>query len=124
MRLDTPHWPSGTQWLAYGLAPVLAVPVFARFGLYRAIFRYTGLGALVGITHAVMAFGAILFGLLAWQRWPGIPRSVGVLQPMVFLLLVAASRASARFWLAALVSRRTVAGGRLLIYGAGEAGAE
>ena len=46
LRLDTLHWPTGAQWWVYGLTPALAVPVFVRFGLYRAIFRYTGQAAL------------------------------------------------------------------------------
>ena len=46
-RLDTPHWPEGSQWALYALAPALAVPIFVKFGLYRAIFRYTGLAALI-----------------------------------------------------------------------------
>ena len=124
LRLDTVHWPSGAQWLAYGLAPVLALPVFVRFGLYRAIFRYTGLGALLAIVYAVTVFGVLFFAILAWQRWPGIPRSVGLIQPLVFLLLVAASRTSARFWLQAAGPQRGGTAGRLLIYGAGEAGVQ
>ena len=42
LRLDALHQPVDAQWWVYGLAPMLAVPVFTRFGLYRAIFRYTG----------------------------------------------------------------------------------
>ena len=124
LRLDTLHEPSGAQWLVYGLAPMLAVPIFVRFGLHQAIFRYTGLGAMMAIVNAVAGFGVLLFAILAWQRWPGVPRSVGLIQPLVFVLLVAASRASARFWLQAAGLRRGGSAGRLLIYGAGEAGVQ
>ena len=41
LRLDVLQWPSGTQWWVYALAPVISIPVFIHFGLYRAIFRYT-----------------------------------------------------------------------------------
>ena len=58
LRLDTLHEPSGAQWLAYGLAPMLAVPIFVRFGLYQAIFRYTGLGAMMAIGNSAMALPA------------------------------------------------------------------
>src|SRR6185369_6205882 len=54
----------------------------------------------------------------------GLPRSVGILQPLIFLLLVGASRALARFWLAGLMSNNKRAKGRLLIYGAGAAGVQ
>jgi FlaA1/EpsC-like NDP-sugar epimerase len=61
---------------------------------------------------------------LLWTRWPGVPRSMGVLQPIIFVLLVGSSRALARFWLAGVGFNGTVSEGRLLIYGAGESGVQ
>ncbi len=124
LRLDTLHWPSGLQWWVYLLTPTLAVPVFVRLGLYRAIFRYTGLDALQTIARAVAIYGFALFVILLSQRWLWVPRSIGVLQPIIFLLLVGGSRALARFWLAGIGRRRVASEGRLLIYGAGEAGVQ
>ena len=124
LRLDTPHWPVGAQWYVYVFAPALALPVFVRFGLYRAIFRYTGLAALMTITQAVLLYGVALFAILLWQRWLGVPRTIGLLQPIIFLLLVGGSRALARFWLADIGGRRIASEGRLLIYGAGAAGVQ
>lgn len=124
LRLDLLHWPADMQWAAYVLAPLLAVPVFIKFGLYRAIFRYTGLAVLVATAQAVAVYGALLFALLLWQQWPGIPRTIGLLQPLIFLVLVAASRALARFWLSDAGRRGRQAEGRLLIYGAGNAGVQ
>ncbi len=123
LRLDALHWPTGAQWWVYALTPALAVPIFIRFGLYRAIFRYTGLTALLTTAKAVSVYGSLLLGLLLWLRWPGVPRSLGVLQPLIFLLLVGTSRALARFWLTRWDKRQS-AQGRLLIYGAGEAGVQ
>jgi FlaA1/EpsC-like NDP-sugar epimerase len=123
LRLDTLHWPSGAQWWVYALTPMLAVPVFVRFGLYRAIFRYTGQAALLATARAVAVYGGLLLGLLLVMRWPLVPRTLGVLQPMIFLLLVGASRAAARFWLAGWEQRHNVHG-RLLIFGAGTAGVQ
>lgn len=124
LRLDVLHWPLGMQWVVYALAPILAIPVFIKFGLYRAIFRYTGLAALVATAQAVVVYGALLFAVLLWQQWPGIPRTIGLLQPLIFLVLVGVSRALARFWLSnpARVARNSE--GRLLIYGAGSAGVQ
>jgi FlaA1/EpsC-like NDP-sugar epimerase len=124
LRLDALHWPTGAQWWVYVLAPLLAVPVFVRFGLYRAIFRYTGQAALVATGQAVVLYGLILLGVLLWQRWPGVPRTLGVLQPLVFLFLVGASRAMARFWLADLGHAPAKDEGRLLIFGAGTLGVQ
>ena len=83
LRLDMLHWPEGMQWLAYGLAPLLAFPIFVNLGLYRAIFRYTGITALVTTGKAVAIYGALLFAILMAGQWVGIPRSVGILQPVI-----------------------------------------
>jgi FlaA1/EpsC-like NDP-sugar epimerase len=101
---------------------VLAVPIFVRLGLYRAIFRYTGLAALVAIAKAVALYAVLLFGILLWKHWLGVPRSIGVLQPIIFLLVIGGSRALVRFWLVGVVRARSASEGRLLIYGAGQAG--
>lgn len=124
LRLDTPDWPTGAQWWVYGLAPLLAVPVFVQFGLYRAIFRYTGQAALMATAKAIGVYAVLLLAILLWKQWPGVPRSIGILQPLIFFLLIGASRAFARFWLADLENARSKTEGRLLIYGAGMAGVQ
>lgn len=122
LRLDAPNWPDAMQLRVYLLAPLLAVPIFIRFGLYRAIFRYTGQAALLTTARAVAVYGVLLLGTLLWARWENVPRSMGVLQPLIFLLLVGSSRALARFWLAGW--GRNAGQARFLIYGAGLAGAQ
>ncbi len=124
LRLDSLNWPVGAQWRVYMLGPLLAIPIFIKLGLYRAIFRYTGLAALLAIVKAVALYGAVLFGLLLWQRWPDVPRSLGVLQPVLFLLLVGSSRATARFLLSERLFGSSAMSGRLLIYGAGQSGVQ
>lgn len=123
LRLDALHRPEAAQWWVYVLAPALAIPVFVRFGLYRAIFRYTGQAAMLATAKAVATYAALLVVILLWQKWPGVPRTLGILQPLVFLILVATSRASARFWLAGIRGGR-MPEGRVLVYGAGTAGVQ
>jgi FlaA1/EpsC-like NDP-sugar epimerase len=124
LRLDALNWPTGAQWWVYALAPLLSVPIFIRFGLYRAIFRYTGQAALTATAQAVAVYAGVLLTILLWQQWLGVPRTLGVLQPLIFFLLVGASRAMARFWFANMGRHRARADGRLLIYGAGTAGVQ
>lgn len=124
LRLDALHRPSADQAVIYAAAPVLAVAVFMYFGLYRAIFRFTG-AATLKVTAGAVAVYALLMSAVLWsaQALGGqvIPRSLGITQPIIFFLLVSASRSVARFWLTGQ-HRRPVR--RLLIYGAGEAGAQ
>ena len=126
LSLETGSWVvmHTGQWMAAGLSLALALPVFVFFGLYRAIFRYAGVAALMAVTKAVLIYG-LLFGIvLAWLGLPGVPRILGVLQPLLLLLAVGASRAAARFALSGVylsqVQRHQLP--RVLIYGAGSAG--
>jgi FlaA1/EpsC-like NDP-sugar epimerase len=124
LRVDQLGLPQQQQIYVYVLAPLLAVPIFIKFGLYRAIFRYTGMSALTTTAKAIGTYSLVFFTVLLFFKWSGVPRSIGLIQPLLFLILVGGSRAMARFWLAGLSvkSRSTV--GRLLIYGAGEAGVQ
>lgn len=124
LRLDGFYWPTGAQWAIFLMAPIVAVPVFIRFGLYRAIFRYSGQAALHATGMAVLVYAVLLTATLWWLRLPGVPRSLGILQPLVFLLMVGSSRAVARFWLADLAHTPAQVKGRLLIYGAGISGVQ
>lgn len=127
LRLDQLHRPQDAQWAVYAIAPLLSIPVFIRFGLYRAIFRYTGLAALTATAKATALYGLMLLVALFVMQKAGlsvVPRSLGILQPLIFLMLVVTSRATARSWLDALSRRGRDSRTRLLIYGAGTAGAQ
>jgi FlaA1/EpsC-like NDP-sugar epimerase len=101
------------------------LPIFLRFGLYRAVFRYTGIAAIVSIAKAIAVYGLILFAFLMWLALPGVPRSVGLLQPLLLFSLIGGSRAFARLWLSqADGERKYQRDSRMLIYGAGAAGAQ
>ncbi|TXI82688.1 MAG: polysaccharide biosynthesis protein [Cupriavidus sp.] len=124
LRIDQTGLPILQQAYVYLLAPLFAFPIFVRLGLYRAIFRYTGMAALASTAKAVGMYGVAFFSALIILKLDGVPRSVGLIQPMLFLLLVGASRAMARFWLAGAAGKLRAHDGRLLIYGAGEAGVQ
>lgn len=131
-----------TVWLAFYLrlgvfvplsAPVLwpmlasvllALPLFVASGLYRAIFRYSGLPAMVAVARAMLLYGMAFASIFTVYTVEGVPRTVGLIQPMLLLLFVGASRAAARVWLGGLYHQqlRRAALPQALIYGAGSAG--
>ena len=125
LRLDVVHFPEGYQWHVYQVSPLLLFPVFVRLGLYRSVFRYTGVAAIVSIAKALVIYGLLLFVFLVWMGLPGVPRSLGILQPLILFPLIGGSRAFARLWLSqADGERKYHRDSRLLIYGAGPAGAQ
>lgn len=123
LRLDHFVWPVGRQWLSYLFAPVFAIPLFVSFGLYRAIFRYAGWGALRTILQACLLYGLFYAALFTVVGIATIPRSVGLIQPILMFLSVAASRGAAGFLFGGRyrqLMRREKR--RAIIYGAGSAG--
>ena len=124
LRMETLHWPQGHEWWAYAISPMLAIPIFARFGLYRAIFRYSGIHSLFKTGQAIVVFAAALIVVHLWRRWPVFPLTLGVLLPLIFFVLVGISRVMAQLWLTSFNHRGQVSQGRLLIYGAGAAGVQ
>lgn len=125
LRIEQVGWPQQQQVYVYGTA-LLFTPIFVRMGLYRAVFRYTGLRALISMVTATLIYGALFFSILVWARWIAVPRSLGLIQPLVFLLLAGGWRVLARYALLQAAGRGQVnkPKGQLLIYGAGEAGVQ
>lgn len=75
----------------------VAIPLFIHFGLYRAIFRYAGVNAVFAIGRAVGIYALMFTTIFTVISYPGVPRSVGVMQPLLLLLLVSLSRATVRY---------------------------
>ena len=103
---------------------VLALPIFIISGLYRAIFRYSGLPAMVALVRAMLLYGLAFAAIFTFWGVDGVPSTVGLIQPILLLLLVGASRAAARVWLGGLYHQqlRKASLPHMLIYGAGSAG--
>ena len=106
--------------------PVIAVPIFIRFGLYRAIIRYIGFRALWAVLQAVTLY-AMTWGLLVLlTKVEGVPRSVIIINWLIAVLLIGGTRMIARWWLSGLLTggltSRESTRTRVAIYGAGSAG--
>jgi len=115
---------SGNALWAVGASLVLALPIFIVSGLYRAIFRYSGWPALMTVTKATAVYGLAYAALFTAVGFHGVPRTVGLIQPILLLLAVGASRATTRYWLGGLYQNQLKLNDRpkVLIYGAGTAG--
>jgi FlaA1/EpsC-like NDP-sugar epimerase len=114
----------GPVLLAVAVSLGLALPIFIVSGLYRAIFRYSNLRALAAVVQAVAIYALFYSMVVTGFKIPGVPRTVGLIQPVLLLLLVGASRAFAGFWFGrayqSLVKRSALP--QVLVYGAGSAG--
>ena len=130
-----------TVWLAFSIrlgvwdvqsTPIVIVTgvalvcwlVAARWcGVYRSIIRFAGGRTMIDLAMACLLLSLPMITLCVFLGLVGVPRTIGVLQPMIFMLLLALSRIAIRY---ALIDILHVAqknkGLKVAIYGAGGAG--
>jgi len=123
LRLGEFYLPKDEIRYLFLAVPIIAIPIFIRLGLYRAIIRYIGFLAMWSVVKAVSLYTLVWGVLVMLSAIPGVPRSVLLINWLMTLLLIGGSRAIARWWLTG--SFRIDASGqpkRVVIYGAGGSG--
>jgi FlaA1/EpsC-like NDP-sugar epimerase len=124
LRLGEWVSPVGAPFWPIIISLALITPLAISFGLYRAIFRYSGSHALIAIAKVVLIEGIVFSIVFTFVGVPDVPRTVGLIQPLLLFLLLGGSRAAAAaafgdtyraIWRGESVTR-------VLIYGAGSAG--
>lgn len=100
------------------------LPIFLLRGVYQSVMRFIGSRTMLGIATACMLMALVLSIVFVMITVPGVPRTVAILQPMVFATMLVISRLFARYVLFDLLNQRGFSGvpSKVLIYGAGSAG--
>lgn len=112
---------------AYGwqlaVAPFLAIPIFIRLGLYRAVIRFMEDRVVFVVAGGVTLSVLLLAALIALTHSQGLSRGVLVIYWVLAIAYVGVSRFMARsYFLHA--ERRETPRTRVAIYGAGRAGTQ
>ncbi|VVN12189.1 UDP-N-acetyl-alpha-D-glucosamine C6 dehydratase [Pseudomonas fluorescens] len=119
-------------WL-FVSAPVIAIPLFVRFGMYRAVMRYFGNDALIAIIKAVTLSSLILGVVVYWysNHQNVVPRSIIFNYWWLSLIMIGGLRLAMRQyfmgdWFSAAqhvpFTSRDDGLPKVAIYGAGSAG--
>ncbi|NWL19509.1 polysaccharide biosynthesis protein [Pseudomonas umsongensis] len=119
-------------WL-FLCAPIVAIPLFIRFGMYRAVMRYFGNDALIAIVKAVSLSSLVLALVVYWysNHQTVVPRSIIFNYWWLSLIMIGGVRLAMRQyflgdWFTAVqhvpFANRDDGLPRVAVYGAGAAG--
>lgn len=115
---------SGYQWLAVALSIALAIPLLTAFGFYHTVVRYVGRQTIVAALRAMSIYAVIYSAVFTVYGFPLVPRTIGILQPLLLLIGLALLRLMASQLLneklIKSIPNEELIG--VLIYGAGNSG--
>ncbi len=115
---------SGEVFFGAVISILIALPIFFILGLYKTIFRYSGIAAVLSISRALIIYGLLFFVVVMVIGIPNIPRTIGIIQPLLLFFAIGGSRAVAKYWLGGSLRAQLLSSSipKALVYGAGVAG--
>ena len=108
-----------------GASLAIALPLLWIAGTYKAIFRYNGISDFVSLFCVISLYGLIYGSVFTFISIEEVPRTIGIIQPLLLFILVLASRLFTTIILGrahVLLSLRKSTLPRVLIYGTGDSG--
>ena len=107
--------------LAVEISVLLAIPIFWLMGLYKTIFRFAGSSIIFTVFVASFTYSLLYFSVIGVYGIQGIPKSIGIIQPILLFLAISVTRIAIKF-LYLMNFKKSKNKTSVLIYGAGSAG--
>ena len=105
---------------------LLSLPLFYILGLYKSILRFSGLNALIKVYRAFVIYGLLYSVIIVVFGVKDIPRTIGLIQPLIFFIFVTSWRVYVKYLLLGSnnndQNHSYKTRSRALVYGAGKAG--
>lgn len=100
------------------------LPTFLLRGIYRSVIRFIGSRTIMRIVSSCALLMAVLICVFGLNSVEGVPRTVSVIHPLVFCMLLMMSRVTIRYVMFDLLNQRDLIGPkkRVIVYGAGNSG--
>ena len=117
LRENLIYIPTGNSFLLVLIAPILALPIFYLFGLYKSLIRYSNIKSLFTIIKAVTLYTIFWFLIVVSLDIVIKPYDFLIIQWMLTTFFISSVR-----YLAQEILIDNYPGKNVLIYGAGSAG--
>lgn len=121
LRLGTLTPDVSQFWWVFLIIPFVTVPVFIRFGLYRAVVRYMDDKIIYTVIYGVSTSVLMLMAVVVMAKLVALPRSSIIIFWVTAIAYIAASRFVARGLIRTFETRKDRKH-NVAIYGAGQAG--
>jgi len=128
IRLGHWYFPENEIFWLLVISPLISIPVFASFGLYKAVIRYFGFESIWQTLKAVILY-SLIWGILSFMLViEGIPRSVIFINTFLVFAMLVGARFLYRWMVINFTSNEIFSRNKskinILIFGAGNAGIE
>ena len=124
LRVGALAFPLTPPLIFAAVAVPVFVPIFYTAGIYSSISRFAGARTIFQLAKATLIYAVPIAVIFLLFSIPDIPRTVALIQPMMFFGMMATMRIAIRYILTDVVLADEFGGRirRVLIYGAGGAG--
>lgn len=122
LRLDILVSIRGPVITACLVSMIIAISIFWITGLYHNVLRYSGVSIIFSVFVSVMIYGLIYFSIFTIYRIDNVPRSIGIIQPMLLFFGILSSRLLIKFVFDHGYQKKRKLLKKTVIYGAGSSG--
>ena len=99
----------------------LAIPIYWLSGMYKTMFRFTDSSIILTVFVATFVYSLLYFAVIGIYGIKGIPRSIGIIQPILLFIIISSSRVTVKYLFTSSAGNSKNKK-NVLIYGAGSAG--
>ena len=124
LRLDKFYYFNEIPIYPLLISLVLLTIIIFSFQIHKSINRHSGLEAFIELSKALIVYSVIFSSIFTLNTFDGVPRTIGIIQPILMSFAILSSRATIRYiFLKISVSNQNEKfTTNCLIYGAGNTG--
>jgi FlaA1/EpsC-like NDP-sugar epimerase len=118
IRYESYRIPLDHEVIIFYIAILIFIPVFLYFKIYNIVHQHLGLSSLLQIIFASFFNGVIFFLIIIAFEFSHIPRSIGIIYPVLFSIFILLSRIIINYLINESINTLNLK--NVLIYGTGK----
>ena len=120
LRLEQFYFIDKSNFQIYFFPALFLILIFYFSKIYSSLFRYIDKFFIIKISKCILIYGVILFSAIFFLKLHYLPRSIGILQPLILLILILSQRALVSSVILNFTQLRHIQSEPSLIYGVNE----